>query len=87
MKKIFDLWEHRKWTLYLYYNGVLIAKKRIKENEAPAEHGYVCMTHFKKKIFGSNRAGVIVRPIRLLKNDENKKRTYWGTTFETGIEI
>ena len=87
MKKLKELWKHRKWTLYLYYNGVLIAKKRIKENEAPAENSYVVVTHFKKKIFGSIRAGVIVRPIRLLMNDEKHKRTYWGTTFETGIEI
>lgn len=77
----------KKWTLYLYYSGVLIAKKKISENEEPAKNSYVCIAHFKKKIFGSNRAGVIVRPIRLLKNDENKRRTYWGTTFETGIEI
>lgn len=78
---------NKKWTLYLYYSGILIAKRRIDENEAPAENSYVITTHFKKKLFGSNRAGVIVRPVRLLKNDENKKRTYWGTTFETGIEI
>lgn len=76
-----------KWTLYLYYSGVLVAKKRIDENEAPAENSYVITTHFKKKIFGSNRAGVILRPVRLLKNDEKNKKTYWGTMLETGIEI
>ena len=78
---------NKKWTLYLYYSGILIAKRRINENEAPAENSYVITTYFKKKLFGTNKAGVIVRPVRLLKNDESKKRTYWGTTFETGIEI
>lgn len=87
MKKLKELWEHRRWTLYLYYSGILIAKIKIKENEAPAENSYIVMTHFKKKLFGSNRAGIIVRPIRILKNDEKHKKTYWGTTFETGIEI
>lgn len=77
----------KKWTLYLYYSGVLIAKKKINENEEPAKNSYVCNVYFKKKIFGSNKAGIIVRPIRLLKNDEKHKKTYWGTTFETGIEI
>ena len=87
MKKLIDLWKHRKWTLYLYYSGVLVAKIKIDENEEPAKESYVITVCGKKKIFGSNIAGVIVRPIRLLKNDEKHKRTYWGTTFETGIEI
>lgn len=76
-----------KWKLYLYYNGILVKKIRIDENEAPAQNSYVVNTYFKKKIFGSNKAGVILRPIRLLKNDEKNKKTYWGTTLETGIEI
>lgn len=77
----------KKWTLYLYYSGVLIKKIKIKEQEAPNENSYVVNVYFKKKLFGSNKAGVIVRPIRLLKNEENKRKTYWGTTLETGIEI
>lgn len=83
MKKLFK----KRWTLYLYYRGVLVAKRKIDENEAPAKNSYVVAAYFKKQLFGSNIAGVMLRPTRLLKNDENKKRTYWGTTFETGIEI
>lgn len=77
----------KKWTLYLYYSGILIKKIKIQEQEAPADNSYVVNVYFKKKLFGSNVAGVIVRPIRLLKNDEKNKKTYWGVTFETGIEI
>lgn len=77
----------KKWTLYLYYSGVLIKKLKIEEQEAPADNNYVVNVYFKKKIFGSNKVGVIVRPIRLLRNDEKKRRTYWGTTLETGIDI
>lgn len=77
----------KKWTLYLYYNGVLIKRLRIDENEAPAENNYVVNVWFKKQLFKSNLAGVIVRPIRLLKSDEKRRKTYWGTTLETGIEI
>ena len=87
MNKLKELWKHRKWTLYLYYSGVLIKKVKVHENEEPAKNSYVANVYFKKKIFGSNKAGVIVRPVRLLKNDEKHKKTYWGTTFETGIEI
>lgn len=87
MKKIKNLWDHRKWTLYLYYSGILVAKIKIDENEAPAENSYIVTSYFKKKLFGSNKAGIILKPIRILKNDEKHKKTYWGTTFETGIEV
>lgn len=79
--------QSKKWTLYLYYSGILIKKLKIQEQEAPADNSYAINVFFKKKLFGSNKVGVIVRPIRLLKNDEINKKTYWGVTFETGIEI
>lgn len=77
----------KKWKLYLYYNGVLIKRLKIDETEAPAENSYVINVWFKKQLFKNNLASVIVRPIRLLKNDDKKRKTYWGTTLETGIEI
>lgn len=77
----------KEWTLYLYYNGILIKKIKIDEDEAPAENNYAINVYFKKHLFGSNVAGVIVKPIRLLKNDEKNKKTYWGTTLEKGIDI
>ena len=33
------------------------------------------------------KVSVIVRPIRLLKNDEKHHRTYWGVSHELGVEI
>lgn len=77
----------KKWTLYLYYNGVLIKKIKIDRDEAPNENSYVINVWFKKQIFKNNLVGIIVRPTRLLLNDEKKRKTYWGTVLETGIEI
>ena len=77
----------KKWTLYLYYNGVLIKKVKIGESEAPAENNYAIKVYFKKQLFSNHIVSVIVKPIRLLKNDDKKRRTYWGTTLETGIEV
>lgn len=77
----------KKWKLYLYYNGVLIKKIRISEDEAPAQNSYAIRVFFKKQLFKNVIAGVVVRPIRLLKNDEKNRKTYWGTTLETGIEV
>lgn len=77
----------KKWTLYLYYNGILIKKLKIDENEAPGENSYCINVWFKKQLFKSNKVNIIVKPVRLLKNDEHRKITYWGTILETGIEI
>ena len=71
----------------MYYNGVLIKKLRISEDEAPAQNSYAIRVYFKKQLFKNVIAGVVVRPIRLLKNDEKNRKTYWGTTLETGIEV
>ena len=77
----------KKWTLYLYYSGILIKKLKIEEQEAPGDNSYTINVYFKKQLFGSNKVGVIVKPIRLLKSNEKNRKTYWGTMFETGIEI
>lgn len=77
----------KKWTLYLYYNGLLIKKLKIDESEAPGENSYILNVWFKKQLFGSNKVNIIVKPIRLLKNDERNKKTYWGTMLDKGIEI
>lgn len=77
----------KKWRLYLYYNGILVKKIWINENEEPGKNSYVVNVYFKKKLFGSNKVGLILTPIKLLKNDEEKRKTYWGTTFELGIKV
>lgn len=73
------------WTLYLYYNGLLVKKLKIDKNEAPNENSY-CITIKNKNIY-KGRTSIIARPVRLLKNDEKHKRTYWGITHELGVEI
>ena len=67
--------KNKKWTLYLYYSGILIKKLKINQDEAPSENSYVVNVYFKKKLFGTNKAGLVVKPIRLLKNDEIKRKT------------
>ena len=80
-------WEDKKWKLYLYYNGILVKKVRIHENEAPSQNSYVVRIWGKKNIFGSHVATVILRPVELLKNDEKNLKTHWGAIYERGVEI
>lgn len=77
----------KHWKLYLYYNGILIKKIRIREDEEPNKNSYAVRVFFKRQLFRNIVASVVVRPVRLLKTDEKKRKTYWGTTMETGIEI
>lgn len=80
-------WKHRKWNLYLYFNGIKIKRIKIKENTAPVELVLPINVYFKKQLFANNKVGVIVRPTRIIKNDEKKKKTYWEVILEQGVEI
>ena len=77
----------KNWKLCLYYNGILVKKIRIYENEAPLNNSYVVTVWGKKNLFGSHVATVILRPVELLKNDENNKKTHWGAIHERGVEM
>lgn len=82
LKKI---WKNRKWKMYLFYNGILIGKKRIKNVDEITTVYLRVIGH--RELFGSNNVGIVVKPIKLLKTDEKHKKTYWGTTFEIGVDI
>ena len=80
-------WKNKKWKLYLYYNGMLVKKVRIHEQEAPSHNSYVVRVWGKKNIFGSNKVTVILRPVELLKNDDKNLKTHWGAIFERGVDM
>lgn len=82
-----DKWHHRKWSLYLFYDGVLIKKVKIDENTIIKEQVLNIRVHGHKSLFGKNNITLMVRPTRILKNDLDKKRTYWGVVFEKGVDV
>lgn len=87
INKIKEIITHRKWNLYLYYNGIRIKKIKINENTAPKELTLPINVYFKKQLFANNKVGIIVRPVRIIKNDEKKKKTYWEVIIEQGVEV
>ena len=76
-----------KWTLYLFYDGVMIKKLKINENEEITKQVYYIKVIGHKHLFGKNIINLMVQPIRLLKTDENKKRTYWGVKNYLGVDV
>ena len=77
-----------KWTLYAYFNGILIKKIKISKDEAPADNLYIINVWFKKQIFKSNKVNIIVRPTAIITNDEKNKKTYWQVELQDkGIRL
>ena len=77
----------KKWKMYLYYNGIHIKTIKINENTAPKENSYPITVWFRKQLFASNKVGIIVRPVKIIKNDEKTKKTYWEVIIEQGVEV
>ena len=80
-------WLHRKWNLYLFYDGVMIKKLRIDENTDITKQVYYIKVIGHKHLFGKNKINLMVQPIRLLKTDEDKKKTYWGVKNYLGVDV
>ena len=76
-----------KWKLHLFFNGKKIKTIRIDKDEAPADNVYIVRVIGKKDLFGSFISTIAVRPVRLIYTSETKKSTYWGVSYELGVEI
>ena len=84
LKKIKALWKNRKWTLYLYYNGIRIKRLKIDDISDIKPTSINILGH--KELFGKSQINALIRPVRLLLTEESKKRTHWGVVFEKGVE-
>ena len=84
LKKIKALWKNRKWTLYLYYNGIRIKRLKIDDISDIKPMSINILGH--KELFGKSQINALIRPVRLLLTEESKKRTHWGVVFEKGVE-
>ena len=87
LDKLKDKWLHRKWTYYLFYNGVMIKKIKLPENIEVAKEVLYIRVHGQKHLFGKNNINLMVRPIRVLKLDIDKKEAYLGVKNELGSEL
>ena len=87
-KKILQIiHDTKKWKLYLFYDGVLIKKIKLKPNQEFSNKSIYFKVIGHKDKFGKWIVGRVVVPKRLLKTDEDKKITYWGVIDEKGVEV
>lgn len=85
LKKIKDKFSRKKWIIYLFYNGICIKKLKINDISEIDTTSIVVFNH--KELFGNRLPRLVVKPTRLLKTDEEKKKTYWGVVFEKGVDM
>ena len=85
-KLIQKIHDTKKWKLYLFYDGVLIKKIKLRDELFDKKPIYITIVGHKDK-FGKFIVGRIVTPVRVLKTDEIKKITYLGVIDEVGVEF
>ena len=78
-------YKNRRWKMYLFYNGILIKRIRVRNIDDIDSIYLRVIGH--KELFHNENVGIVVRPSRLLKTDEVKRKTYWGVVLEMGVEI
>ena len=81
----FFVFKKKNWTMYLFYNGIKIKKIKINDKSDLDTRYIIVVGH--KKLFGKWIVGLMVKPTKLLKTDEEKKTTYWGVVFEKGVDF
>ena len=86
-ERIKELWEHRKWKLHLYYNGILIKTLKVSEYEQIYKETYAIKVFGKKFLFGGSVASVVVKPVVLLKTDETNHRIHCGVVLVQGVSL
>jgi hypothetical protein len=89
IKKIKDLWNRRKWKLYLYYDGIKIKRLKVYQEELSRlkEKRYVVNVYFKKQLFNSRKVNIIVSPRVLLNTNNDARKIYVGVVLEKGQEL
>ena len=83
--KIKSLFSNKKWSLYLYYNGILIKKQKIHDMSDITTMSI--NIYFHKELFNRRKINAVIKPVKLLLTDEKKKITYWGVVFEKGVDM
>lgn len=87
-RKIKDIKDNKKWTLYLYLNNQCISKQKIDKDFAPMNKIYVVKTRGKKHLLGTNKTTqIIVRSYKYKFTDELKKEAHIEVIIYEGVEI
>jgi len=79
------IFRKKRWDLYLYYNGIMIKRVKIKNGEEIKPMSINIVGH--KELFGKSKIRTVICPVKLLLTEESKKKTHWGVIFEKGVDV
>ena len=77
--------EKNQMKVNLYASNHFIKQIKVPKGTNVFNEVYVIRVWFKKYIFGSNLVKIVVRPDKLLKNDENE--IHVTVKYEQGVEV
>lgn len=75
----------KKLKVNLYASNHFIKRIKVPKGTNVFNETYVIRVWFKKYIFGSNCIKIVVKPERLLKNNENE--IHVSVKYEQGVEL
>ena len=75
-----------QWKMKLYYLGIHVKTINIQENELIFNNVYPVTILFKKFIFKTNIATIVLHPTSSLKLDREKKVWYVETEIYRGVK-
>lgn len=87
VKRIINLFKReQKLKVYMYANGHLVKVIKVPMGEDIYANTYIIRCIGKKYIFGSNCVQMVVKPVRMLKN-EKIGEIHTTIELENGVEI
>lgn len=78
---------NKKWKLYIYYKSQCVKVLKVDGEERPIRKAYVVDVWFKKHIFCTNHAKVVLVPMRILFFDKDKKVTHVESILYEGVDV
>ncbi len=93
-KKIIDIIKQAikekkdKWTLCLYWNGVLIKKQKVEENFQPIENLYKISLRNKKYLIGTNKkVDMLFKFDKYKMTNNEKKEVHIEIVVDKGVDM
>lgn len=77
----------KKWKLYIYFQKQCVKVIKVDDDEKPLGKVYALDIWFKKHIFLTNHAKVVLLPTRILFNDSSKRATHVESILYEGVDI
>jgi len=78
---------NKKWKLYIYYLNQCVKMIKVDADEKPLKKAYVLNVWFRKHIFKTNYAKVVLVPMRILYHNDITRETHVESKLYEGVDV